>query len=166
VAKQRAVAAADVDDRLVAAPLESGQSLEAPLLALLHRAVEPSSLVGMLSEPGPELAAEQAWKCWFAGGIESLRSPIPDAAEEAREVVPTATAAQVLGGRCVAEDAGSVLCKDAVARERAQQPVERVGVGVCLPCQVGDRPRPVGETVSDAELRDDGQCAGSERAAE
>ena len=65
---------------------------------------------------------------------------MPDAAEEVREVAPAALAQHVrrLG---VAEDAGLLLGEDAVARERAQDAVQRVRVGAGLARELVDRPR-------------------------
>ncbi len=110
----------------------------------------------MLGEPRPEVGPEVARERRLAGRVQTRRPSVPHAAEQLREVAPASSVEQV-GSRRVAEDAGRVLGKDAVARERPQQPVERVGVRAGVSCQLGHGPRPVGELVCDAELGDDGQ---------
>ena len=97
--------------------------------------------------------------------VEAGDGPVPDTAEEHREVVPTAAATQYLGGRRIAEDARGVLCEDLVAGERPQKAVERVGVGACVAGQLGHRSRSVCEPVCDTELGDDCQCTRAERSA-
>jgi hypothetical protein len=81
-----------------------------------------------------------------------------------REVVPP-TAPQQLGRGGVAEDAALLLGEDAVARERAEQAVQRIGVRADLARDLLDRTRPVRERVRDAELGDDGDRTRRHRAA-
>jgi hypothetical protein len=49
--EQRAVATTDVDDRLVAAPLNRFQALQPSLPALSHRAVECAALLRVRRQP-------------------------------------------------------------------------------------------------------------------
>jgi hypothetical protein len=82
-----------------------------------------------------------------------------------REVVPAVAREHLRRGR-VAEDAGLVLGEDAVARERAQQTVQRVRVGTRLLRQLGHPPRAVGERLRDAQVGDDREGARDEPSSE
>src|SRR5207249_7102190 len=75
-------------------------------------------------------------------------------------------AAQNLGGFGVAEDAGLLLGEDALARERAQEPVERLGVRADLARDLLDRPSAVGERIGHAELGHERRRARAERASQ
>src|SRR5207302_7911051 len=115
--QQRAVAAAYVDDRLVAAPRDALEPLEPALPALSHRTVERRALIRMRAEPRPELLAVHAREGSLAARVEPAHRFEPRAAEEARKAVP-AIDGEELRGRCVAEGARLRLLEDAVARER------------------------------------------------
>src|SRR4051812_8334024 len=162
--QQRAVAAAHVDDRLVAAPLDLREVVDPTFLPLLHRAVERGALVRVGREPRPELGAEDAREGRLARRLELAGRVVPDAAEEAREVVPAAVAVQQLRRLGVGEDAGRDLGEDPVARKRAQEAVERVGVGAALARDLRDGSRPGGERVRDVKLGDDPERPRRERA--
>ena len=101
----------------------------------------------------------------LAGGVQRSGGLVPDTAEEVRERGP-AGAEQLLGDVRVAKHARLLLGEDAVARERAQEPVERVRVGAALLCELGHGPRAVGELPGDAQVGDDSERAGDECAAE
>src|SRR6476646_4044026 len=163
--KERTVAAADVDDRLVATPLHSLEPLEPPLPPLRHRAIEGGPLLRVRREPRPELLAEHAREWRFAAHVQPANRCEPRAAEKAREVVP-AVDREELRGRRVAEDARLLLGEDPVARERTQEPLQRVSVRARLRRELGDRPRPVREPAGDVELGDERERAGDERATE
>ncbi len=70
-----------------------------------------------------------------------------------------------LGRGGVAEDAALLLGEDAVACERAQQPVQRIGVRADLARNLLDRTRAVCEHVRDAQLGHNGDRSGSHSAA-
>ena len=166
-AQQRAVAAADVDDGLVAAPVERGEPLAGRSFPPRHRAVEDRPLVGVRREPRPEVGAERrGGRSTVAGRrIERRRPRVRNTPPNrcANSCQPS-VAAQQLRRLGVAEDARLVLREDAVARERAQDPVQRVGVGARPPREVRDRPRPVGERVRDAEVGGDRRAPSSSSA--
>src|SRR5207244_965935 len=73
---------------------------------------------------------------------------------------------QELGHRGVAEDSRLLLLEDAVARERTKEAIERVLVSACLRSDLRDRPRAVGETIRDAEIRDEPERLRRHRAAD
>src|ERR671934_234515 len=113
------------DEGLVPAPPERPEPLGPRLLALLHRAVERRPLARVLGEPRPEVGVEDALERGVAARVEPLERSVPDAAEEVGEVIPAA-AVKELGRRRVAEHTRRLLREDAVARERAEEAVERV----------------------------------------
>src|SRR5215207_8813717 len=117
--EQRAVAAADVDDPLVAAPADRVEPLDPALPALLHRAVERGPFRWMRGEPLPEPGSLQSRERRRAACVQAREGTQPDAPEEMREVVP-AVRAQQLGRGGVLKDARRRLGEDAVARESAQ----------------------------------------------
>ena len=122
--QQRAVPAADVDDRLAPAPLEAARAARrgVPCPPPLRGRTAPAR--AMLSQPGPEVAVEGL----PPGRIEAAGSLVPDPAEELRESAARSCPAEELGGRGVPVDARLDLGEDAVARERAEKALERVGV--------------------------------------
>src|SRR5439155_3747691 len=158
------VPAPDVDDGLVAAPLELGEPPDPLLLALLHRRVERGALVGVLGEPRPEIDAEHAREDRLPVRLEPRRRAVKDTAEEVRKRAPAR--AEKLGGGRVAEDARLFLCEDAVARERAEEAVQRVPLGASLARELADRPWARGERVGDAEVGHDAERSRGERAAQ
>src|SRR5262249_44383626 len=87
-AQERAVAAAHVDDGLVAAEPDDLEPLDPPLPVLLHRAVEDGALLRVRREPWPELLAEHAREGRTTACVQICHGLQPDAAEEMRERVP------------------------------------------------------------------------------
>ena len=169
--ERRPVPAAHVDDRLAVAPVEVGEPVDLLIAAARHRAVERGTLVGVLREPGPEVRAEPARERGLAASerVAGLSERlVPDAAEEVGEVAPRVVAIreQELGHCRVAEDARLFLCEDAVARQRAEEPVQGILVDTCLRCELGDRPRPVSELVGDTVIRDEPERLCRHRAAD
>ena len=159
-AQDSAVAAAEVDHRLVSPPLEAGETFRASLLAARHRGVERRSLLRVLREPGPEIGLEAARERSFVRArIELGESLGEDAAEEMRELRPRArrATAKQLRSVGVTEHAGLVFCENSVARKRAQDAVERVAIGTDLQRELGNRARSACEGVGDAEVRRDAQ---------
>src|SRR5262249_15845320 len=154
----RAVAAADIDNRLVAAPLDRGEPCRAALLPLLHRAVEDCALVRMLGEPRPQVGAVLALEGGLPARVERAYGAVKGATEEVREGAPAA-AEELRCGR-VREDTRFRLGEDSVARERAEDAVEGVGVDAGPRGDVSDRPGPGGEHLGDIEVGDyrDGSC--------
>ena len=161
--EQGPVASADVDDGLVASPVELGEPSDSRVVSLLHRPVEHGALACVLEEPRPEAGAEHARERRLPRRLERSRRPEPHAAEEVRERAPAAL--QQLGCLGVPEDATVRLGEDPVARERAQEPPEGVRLGVELLRELFDRAGPAGERIGDAEVRDDRQRPRAERAA-
>jgi hypothetical protein len=92
-----------------------------------HRPVEGGTLIRMRREPRPELAAVDAREGRVPARVERGDGLQPYPAEEVGEVVPTIARQQLRRGR-VAKNTGGRLLKDAVAGERPQHPVQRVGV--------------------------------------
>src|SRR5579862_1446990 len=86
--QERAVAAADVYDRLVASPFDALDTLQSPLPALRHRAVERRPFFGVLPQPGPELVAVHAREGGLSAQVERRCGLQPRSAEELRERVP------------------------------------------------------------------------------
>src|SRR5207244_3578773 len=101
--QQGAVAAADVDDRLVATPVDALEALEAALPALRHGAVEGGALVRMGGEPRPELRAEHTREGGRTATVEIDHRFEPATAEKLSEVVP-AVRREELGDLRVPED--------------------------------------------------------------
>src|SRR6476646_6139898 len=106
--QQGAVAASDVDHGLAVAPLDPVEPLRALLLALLHRDVEESALVGMGREPGPEVGPPELGERRPAGGVQRSGGLVPDTSEEVCERGP-AGAEQLLGDVRVAKYARLLL---------------------------------------------------------
>src|SRR5262249_8211770 len=148
-----AVAAADVDDRLVAVPLDGGEPCCAALLPLLHRVVEDRALARMLGEPRPEVGAELAPESVLAARVEGACGAEENASEELREGAVGA-AAELRRGR-VREDTRLRLGEHPVARERAEDAMERVGVDAGSRGEVGDRAGPGRERLGDADVGGD-----------
>ena len=73
---------------------------------------------------------------------------------------------QLLGGFGVAKDSTLFLLEDAVTRQGAKQPMERVRLGADLLSQILDAPRPVGQRLRNAEIGDDRQGSRDERSAQ
>ena len=117
--KERAVAAAYVDDGFAAAPLDRLQPLDPRVRSLRHRPVEPRPLLRMLGEPRPEVGAEDLGEDRLSACVEPLDRAVPHASEEHGEIVPAARQ-QELGRRGVAENASFLLGEDALARERTE----------------------------------------------
>src|SRR5215207_1376063 len=86
--EQRAIPAADVDNRLVAAPADRVETLEPALPALLHRAVERGPFLRMRGEPLPEAVSVQPRERRRAARVQARERLQPDTPEEMREVVP------------------------------------------------------------------------------
>jgi hypothetical protein len=82
-----------------------------------------------------------------------------------RELRPAADAEE-LGWVGVPKDARLLLREDAVARERAQQPVQRVRIHAGGGSELVDVTRPVTERFLDAQVRDDRERPGSQCAAQ
>ena len=154
--QQRAVAAADVDDRLAVVPLELGER-SARRSPPLHRPVEDRALLGCVGEPRPEVGPERARErhrrrvASSRPATAGSQTP-PNRCANSRQPSPPAAAPTPA---CCANDARLVLLEDAVARERAQQAVERVGIGVRPRARALRRPRPVSERLGDTEIGDD-----------
>src|SRR6185437_12700763 len=159
--EERAVPAADVDDRLAVAPLDGLEALDPCIRSLRHRPVEPRAVLRVLGEPRPEVGAEDVGEDGVSARVESLDSAVPDAAEEDGEIVPAARE-QKRRCRCVAEDASFLLRKDAVAGERAEEAVECVLVGAGIACQLCHRPWSARKSLGNPELGDDSERAGCE----
>src|SRR4029079_18417357 len=145
-------------------PFDRFQALEPALLALLHRPVEGTALLGMSLQPGPEIAAEAGLEPRFAGRVQVRQGLVEDTAEEVREIGPPA--AKPGRGPGVPEAAGLLLGEEAFARERAQEPVQRVGVSVDFAGDLCDRAGPLRQRLGHAELRHDRDRARAERASE
>jgi len=77
---------------------------------------------------------------------------VPHAAEKVREVAPAAAGPEQRRGAGIPEDAGRDLSEDSVARERAQDPMQRVPVRSGFAREVGDGARAVGERICDPEV--------------
>jgi hypothetical protein len=119
----------------------------------------------MLGEPRPEVGAELALERGLAARVEGGCGTVEDAAEEVRERAPAA-AEELRRGR-VREDTWLGLCEHPVARERAEDAMEGVGVAACTRGELGDRARSGGERLGDAEVGGDcgstcGQAAAQE----
>ena len=109
--EQRAVAAADVDDRLVTAPVERGEPLDAPLRA--PRCIARSKALA----PRGWSASHDQKSCRTSRGKPSRRrrrdgdGAVPDAAEQLREVVPAGVPREELGAGVLRKTPGSSSAK-------------------------------------------------------
>ena len=159
--QQGPVAATDVDHGLAIAPVDPVEPLHSLLLALLHRDVEERALVAVRGEPGPEVGPVELWPHRLARGVQRAGGLVPDTAEEVRERGPAAPE-ELCGDLGVPKDTRFLLGEDAVARERAQQPVERVRVGAALFGELGHGARAAGELLRDAQVGDDPERARDE----
>ena len=142
-AQQLTVAAADVDDNLVGVPVERGKPIRVFGFPARHRRIESAPFGGMLCEPAPEVSLEPA--------RQSGDCVVEHRSEEVRKLRPTVAAQEVrrLG---VAEDARRGFREDTVARERAQDPVERLRIRPGALRELGDGPGPGRKRLGDLQV--------------
>ena len=158
--EQRAIAAADVDDRATVAEIVGGQHRRnLRRRDAVHRLVEGGGLCGRGLQVLEEALAEDATKRWLAGadagrevGPGEHRRARPSVARPAAER-PRDAGAQRIAERRLTKSPLRVLGEDADARERSQQAVQRVRVRADPRGKRRRRERPVVERVGDPELR-------------
>ena len=158
--EQRAVSAADVDDRLVAVPVD--RAIRSALLRAVapsrgRRARAPRVLAEPRPEVGPERLVERRLARWRRSRPRRGARPRRTVREGA-----LAGSAQQLGGRRVPEDAGLGLREHPVACERAQK---RWSVSGSAPTSSARSAtaRPGRKRLGDVEIRDLAECACHQR---
>jgi hypothetical protein len=119
----------------------------------------------MRGEPLPKPGSVKPRERRRAACVQAREGTQPDAPEEMREVVPAVRAQQV-GHGGVLEDARRRLGEDPVARERAQDAIQRVRVGACVARELIDAAWAAGQGVRDSEVGRECERARHKRAAE